>query len=83
MRFREVVFVHNVVNDDRFCNTPSIKSVISLPIIQAGDLLGVLYLVCSFLILERWPTLFGGFLQHSVSLQSNTYTITPKCPGVC
>lgn len=45
MRFREVVFVHNVVNDDRFCNTTSVKSVISLPIIQGTDLLGILYLV--------------------------------------
>ena len=44
MRFKEAVFVHNVLNDDRFCNTPSVKSVISLPIIQGQDLLGVLYL---------------------------------------
>lgn len=44
MRFKEVVFVHNVVNDDRFCNTPSIRSVISLPIFQGNDLLGILYL---------------------------------------
>ena len=44
MRFKETVFVHNLLNDDRFCNTPSIKSVISLPIIQGPDLLGVLYL---------------------------------------
>ena len=44
MRFKEAVFVHNVLNDDRFCNTPSVKSVISLPIIQGPNLLGVLYL---------------------------------------
>lgn len=44
MRFKEAVFVHNVLDDDRFCNTPSIKSVISLPIIQGPSLLGVLYL---------------------------------------
>ena len=44
MRFKEAVFVHNVLNDDRFCNMPSVKSVISLPIIQGKDLLGVLYL---------------------------------------
>lgn len=45
MRFKEVVFVHNVINDDRFCNTQSIKSVISLPIFQGKDMLGILYLV--------------------------------------
>lgn len=44
MRFREVVFVHNVAHDDRFCNKPSVKSVMSLPIIQGTDLLGILYL---------------------------------------
>lgn len=44
MRFKEAVFVHNVLKDDRFCNTRSIKSVISLPIIQGPNLLGVLYL---------------------------------------
>ena len=52
MRFREVVFLHNVANDDRFCNTPSEKSVISVPIIQAGGLLGVLYLVCPWFFLQ-------------------------------
>ena len=44
IRFREVLFLENVRNDERFCNTPSIRSVISLPIIRANDLLGVLYL---------------------------------------
>ena len=44
MRLKEAVFVHSVRNDDRFCNTPSIKSVISLPILQGPNLLGVLYL---------------------------------------
>ncbi|KAL8800242.1 MAG: hypothetical protein Q9182_005325 [Xanthomendoza sp. 2 TL-2023] len=44
MRFKETVFVHNVLNDDRFCNTLSSKSVISLPILKGKDLLGVLYL---------------------------------------
>ncbi|KAL8738172.1 MAG: hypothetical protein Q9181_000985 [Wetmoreana brouardii] len=44
MRFKETVFVHNVLNDDRFCNTMSSRSVISLPILQGSDLLGVLYL---------------------------------------
>ncbi len=44
MRFKEAVFVQNVLKDDRFCNTPSAKSVISLPIIQGPSLLGVLYL---------------------------------------
>ena len=45
VRFRETVFVHNVGTDERFCNHPRVKSVIALPIIRAGDLLGVLYLV--------------------------------------
>ena len=45
IRFRETVFVHNVETDERFCNHPRVKSVIALPIIRAGDLLGVLYLV--------------------------------------
>ncbi|KAI4173562.1 MAG: hypothetical protein LQ343_002900 [Gyalolechia ehrenbergii] len=44
MRFKETVFVHNVLNDDRFCNTGANKSVISLPILQANVFLGVLYL---------------------------------------
>ncbi|KAI4125868.1 MAG: hypothetical protein LQ338_004033 [Usnochroma carphineum] len=44
MRFKETVFVHNVLNDDRFCNTGASKSVISLPILQASEFLGVLYL---------------------------------------
>ncbi|KAL8704298.1 MAG: hypothetical protein Q9201_002520 [Fulgogasparrea decipioides] len=44
IRFKETVFVHNVLNDDRFCNTMSSRSVISLPILQGSDVLGVLYL---------------------------------------
>lgn len=44
IRFKETVFVHNVLNDDRFCNTRANKSVISLPILQGNDFLGVLYL---------------------------------------
>ena len=44
IRFRETVFVHNVLNDDRFCNTGANRSVISLPILQGNDFLGVLYL---------------------------------------
>ncbi|KAL8906916.1 MAG: hypothetical protein Q9207_001724 [Kuettlingeria erythrocarpa] len=44
LRFKETVFVHNVLNDDRFCNTGATKSVISLPILQGSDFLGVLYL---------------------------------------
>ena len=43
-RFKETVFVHNVLYDDRFCNTQSTVSVISLPILQGRELLGVLYL---------------------------------------
>ncbi|KAL8762589.1 MAG: hypothetical protein Q9184_001443 [Pyrenodesmia sp. 2 TL-2023] len=44
MRFKETVFVHNVLNDDRFCNTGATRSVISLPILQGNEFLGVLYL---------------------------------------
>ncbi|KAL8669065.1 MAG: hypothetical protein Q9168_006325, partial [Polycauliona sp. 1 TL-2023] len=44
IRFKETVFVHNVLHDDRFCNTLSSRSVISLPILRGKDLLGVLYL---------------------------------------
>ncbi|KAL8861888.1 MAG: hypothetical protein Q9178_001757 [Gyalolechia marmorata] len=44
MRFKETVFVHNVLHDDRFCNTLASRSVISLPILRGKDLLGVLYL---------------------------------------
>lgn len=44
MRFKEVVFVHNVAQDDRFLAHGSARSVISLPIFQGKDLLGVLYL---------------------------------------
>ena len=43
-RFREVLLVENVRYDERFCNTSSARSVISLPIIRGNDLLGVLYL---------------------------------------
>ncbi|KAL8654658.1 MAG: hypothetical protein Q9210_001380 [Variospora velana] len=43
-RFKEIVFVHNVLHDDRFCNSGASKSVISLPILQGTELLGVLYL---------------------------------------
>ncbi|KAL9031106.1 MAG: hypothetical protein Q9196_000841 [Gyalolechia fulgens] len=44
IRFKEIVFVHNVLNDDRFCNSGANKSVIALPILQGNDFLGVLYL---------------------------------------
>lgn len=44
IRFKETVFVHNVLNDDRFCITGANKSVISLPILQGTEFLGVLYL---------------------------------------
>lgn len=44
IRFKETVFVHNVLHDDRFCNTLASKSVISLPILRSEDLLGVLFL---------------------------------------
>ncbi|KAL6715259.1 Chk1 protein kinase [Lecanora helva] len=41
-RFKEVVFVHNLAEDDRFLNSSG--SVISIPILQGQDLLGVLYM---------------------------------------
>lgn len=45
LRFREAVFVQNVLVDERFSPTASsAKSVISLPIIHGSDVLGVLYL---------------------------------------
>ncbi len=44
MRFKEVVFVHNLSQDSRFLALGSAKSVISLPILQGKDLLGVLYM---------------------------------------
>ena len=44
MRFKELVFVHNLALDDRFSNSQSHKSALSLPIFQGKDLLGVLYL---------------------------------------
>ena len=42
MRFKEVVFVHNLAEDDRFLKNSG--AVISIPIIQGKDLLGVLYM---------------------------------------
>lgn len=44
MRFKEVVFVHNLSQDPRFLALGSAKSAISLPILQGKDLLGVLYM---------------------------------------
>ena len=45
LRFKEPVFVQNVLLDERFsANAPSAKSVISLPILRGGHLLGNLYL---------------------------------------
>ncbi len=44
MRFKEVVFVHDLALDDRFSKTQSHKSALSLPILQGTNLLGVLYL---------------------------------------
>ena len=44
MRFREVVFISDLSRDDRFSNLLKDRSVISLPILQGKDLLGVLYL---------------------------------------
>ena len=42
MRFREVVFVHDLAQDGRFLDGSG--SVLSLPILQGKDLLGVLYM---------------------------------------
>lgn len=44
MRFKEVVFLHNITQDDRFLAHGSAKSVLSLPIVQGKNLLGVLYM---------------------------------------
>ena len=44
MRFKELVFVHDLALDDRFSKSQSHKSALSLPILQGTDLLGVLYL---------------------------------------
>ena len=44
VRFREVVFVHNLAQDDRFLTQGLAKSVISIPILRGKNLLGVLYL---------------------------------------
>ncbi|MCJ1313739.1 hypothetical protein MMC25_007419 [Agyrium rufum] len=45
LRFTETVFVQNVMIDERFSPNATIaKAVISLPILQGGQLLGVLYL---------------------------------------
>lgn len=45
LRFKEVVYVSNVLLDERFsANAVSSKAIISLPILQGDTLLGVLYL---------------------------------------
>ena len=44
IRFKEILFLTNSAHDERFCDSPTAKSVISLPIIRGADLLGVLYL---------------------------------------
>ncbi|MCJ1398047.1 hypothetical protein MMC11_001244 [Xylographa trunciseda] len=45
LRFKETVFVSNILHDERFSpNALSPKSIISLPILQGDSLLGVLYL---------------------------------------
>lgn len=45
LRFKEPVFIHNLLHDERFSGTSSPRSVIALPILQGDRLLGVLYLV--------------------------------------
>ena len=52
LRTKETVFVHNVLEDDRFSNVgdaylarnPNGRSIIAIPIIQADHLMGVIYL---------------------------------------
>ena len=45
LRFKESVFVQNVMQDERFSpNATSLKSVIALPIVHAEHTIGVLYL---------------------------------------
>ncbi|KAG8528248.1 uncharacterized protein KY384_007165 [Bacidia gigantensis] len=43
-RFREVVFVQNIAEDERFLNIGLPRSVLCLPILQGKEMLGVLYL---------------------------------------
>ena len=45
LRFKETVFIHNLLHDERFSGNSSPRSVIALPILQGDRLLGVLYLV--------------------------------------
>ena len=49
-RFREVVFLHNVQDDDRFLHSSlgQPRSVLSLPVLQGKEILGVLFLVSLF-----------------------------------
>ena len=44
VRFKEVIFLADTLQDERFARTPVAKSVISLPIMQGTEMLGVLYL---------------------------------------
>jgi signal transduction histidine kinase len=45
LRFRETVFINNVLKDERFsANATTAKAIISLPIVQGENLLGILYL---------------------------------------
>ncbi|KAL9106884.1 MAG: hypothetical protein Q9227_008132 [Pyrenula ochraceoflavens] len=52
LRFRETVFVSNVLDDERFSNVsdaylarnPGGRAVIAIPVIQAGHLMGILHL---------------------------------------
>ena len=50
LRFKETVFVQNILQDERFTpNSPAPKAVIAIPIVQGDHLLGALYLVRSSL----------------------------------
>ncbi|KAI9872825.1 MAG: hypothetical protein M1830_001149, partial [Pleopsidium flavum] len=61
LRFKETVFVQNLLHDERFSNVPEQymlrnpqgKAVVALPILQSENLLGVLYL-------EAPPSCFTG-----------------------
>ncbi len=52
LRFRETVFIENILRDERFSNVseqymlknPQGKAIVALPILQSDNLLGVLYL---------------------------------------
>ncbi|MCJ1477411.1 hypothetical protein MMC13_006082 [Lambiella insularis] len=73
LRFKEVVYVNNVLQDERFSpNAVSAKSIISLPILQGNHLLGVLYLEGqAHALTRRNVSLLGQFCaQVAISISN-------------